>query len=53
MGCVNVTNMLYAFTNSNFNKDISQWDVSNVTNMEHMFRMSKFVKILVHGMFLM
>ena len=30
------------FEDSKFNGDISQWDVSNVTNMEYMFKGSKF-----------
>jgi surface protein len=30
------------FFNSNFNGDISQWNVSNVTNMYRMFEGSKF-----------
>jgi surface protein len=32
------------FEFSVFNKDISQWDVSNVTDMETMFKHSKFNK---------
>ena len=32
------------FTRSKFNKDISNWDVSNVTNMERLFMYSKFNK---------
>ena len=30
------------FFMSKFNGDISQWDVSNVTNMHEMFHTSKF-----------
>jgi surface protein len=30
------------FFDSKFNRDISQWDVSNVTNMNAMFYNSKF-----------
>ena len=30
------------FTESEFNQDISKWDVSNVKNMISMFRESKF-----------
>jgi len=30
------------FSDSEFNGDISQWDVSNVTNMSSMFRYSVF-----------
>jgi surface protein len=30
------------FHNSKFNGDISNWDVSNVTNMRGMFGLSKF-----------
>ena len=30
------------FNNSNFNKDISKWDVSNATNMSYIFNNSKF-----------
>ncbi|NVN18458.1 BspA family leucine-rich repeat surface protein [Muricauda sp. HICW] len=33
----NVTDMVYMFQDSNFNGDISGWDVSNVTNMSLMF----------------
>ena len=33
----NVTNMSKMFRNSEFNGDISNWDVSNVTNMDFMF----------------
>lgn len=29
------------FTNSMFNRDISQWDVSNVKSMKHMFTDSR------------
>ena len=38
----NITNMLSLFEDSDFNGDISKWDVSNVTNMEDMFFGSKF-----------
>ena len=34
--------MRYMFAWSKFNGDISNWDVSNVTNMECMFAWSKF-----------
>ena len=30
------------FSNSDFNKDISKWDVSRVKDMNSMFRHSKF-----------
>ena len=30
------------FANSKFNGDLSNWDVSNVTNMESIFNSSKF-----------
>ena len=30
------------FSGSKFNKDISKWDVSNVTNMDEMFANSEF-----------
>ena len=33
---------LFTFENSKFNGDISQWDVSHVTNMDSMFIRSKF-----------
>ena len=33
----NVTDMSYMFQYSAFNKDIGNWDVSNVTNMSYMF----------------
>ena len=32
------------FSNSQFNKDISKWDVSKVTDMSYMFANSKFNK---------
>ena len=32
-----ITNMSEMFSNSDFNEDISHWDVSSVTNMEAMF----------------
>jgi hypothetical protein len=34
------------FSNSKFNGDISQWHVSNVTHMEHIFSQSAFTKDL-------
>ena len=34
--------MMEMFANSNFNGDISNWDVSNVTNMVYMFYNSPF-----------
>ena len=37
-----ITNMESLFAQSNFNGDISHWDVSNVTNMESMFYGSSF-----------
>jgi len=33
---------LFAYARSNFNGDISEWDVSNVTDMSFMFQNSKF-----------
>jgi len=33
---------LFTFSRSNFNGDISKWDVSNVTNMVSMFEKSEF-----------
>ena len=33
----NITNMSNLFERTNFNGDISKWDVSNVTNMYSMF----------------
>ena len=38
----NITDMSYLFLESDFNGDISKWNVSNVTNMEFMFEYSKF-----------
>lgn len=38
----NVTNMSSLFANSQFNGDISNWNVSNVTSMECMFANSQF-----------
>jgi surface protein len=35
-------NGLFGFSNSKFNGDISQWDVSNVTDMSSMFLFSEF-----------
>ena len=37
-----ITDMSYMFTYSSFDGDISQWDVSNVKNMQEMFYNSKF-----------
>jgi surface protein len=37
-----VTNMCNLFESSEFNGDISKWDVSNVTNMSEMFEDSRF-----------
>ena len=37
-----VTNMRSMFEYSEFNGDISNWDVGNVTNMKYMFEYSKF-----------
>ena len=36
-----ITNMFFIFAHSNFNGDISNWDVSNVTSMDSMFWNSK------------
>ena len=33
--------MSYLFSNLKFNEDISKWNVSNVTNMNRMFRSTK------------
>ena len=38
----NITDISNLFEYSDFNGDISRWDVSNVTNMEFMFEYSKF-----------
>ena len=37
-----ITDMSYMFTYSSFDGDISQWDVSNVKNMQEMFYNSTF-----------
>ena len=37
-----ITDMSYMFNYSKFNGDISNWDVSNVKNMQEMFYNSKF-----------
>ena len=37
-----ITNMKYMFKYSEFNGDISGWDVGNVTDMRYMFYGSKF-----------
>ena len=34
--------MSYMFTESQFNQDISAWDVGNVTHMSYMFSDSQF-----------
>ena len=38
----NITDMSFLFAYSNFNGDISKWNMSNVTNMSGMFYGSKF-----------
>ena len=38
----NITDMSYLFEYSDFNGDISRWNVSKVKNMKGMFRVSKF-----------
>ena len=38
----NITDMSWIFEDSDFNGDISKWNVSNVTNMSMMFTWSKF-----------
>ena len=38
----NITNMSNLFEYSDFNGDISKWNVSNVTNMKNMFSYSEF-----------
>ena len=38
----NITDMSWLFKDSNFNGDISRWNVSNVKNMRSMFLYSKF-----------
>ena len=38
----NITDMSYLFKYTDFNGDISKWNVSNVTNMESMFDSSNF-----------
>lgn len=37
-----ITDMSYTFINSDFNGDISKWNVSNVERMDYMFYGSKF-----------
>ena len=39
---INTSDMSFLFYNSDFNGDISKWDVSNVTDMHDMFRYTKF-----------
>ena len=39
---ISVTNMKDMFNSSQFNGDISLWNVSNVTNMSFMFSNSQF-----------
>ena len=34
--------MSYMFFDSMFDRDISKWDVSNITRMEYMFAKAKF-----------
>ena len=38
----NITDMSWLFNDSEFNGDISKWDVYNVTNMNFMFMRSNF-----------
>ena len=49
----NITDMSYLFSNSNFNDDVSSWNVSNVTNMRGMFLVAKNLTVIyLNGMFL-
>ncbi|BCE00967.1 BspA family leucine-rich repeat surface protein [Marinicellulosiphila megalodicopiae] len=43
-----VTDMSYMFANSDFNQDISHWDVSSATNMSYMFANSDFNQDISH-----
>jgi len=36
--------MRYMFANSNFNKNISEWNISNISDMSYMFYNLKFNK---------
>ena len=53
MGCVDIQNMSELFKDKTiFNSDISDWDVSKVTNMRSMFHGAKtFNKDILIGMF--
>ena len=37
-----IEDMAYMFTNSVFNRDIFEWELSSINNMSHMFEGSKF-----------
>ena len=53
-----ITDMVNLFCDMNkFNGDISNWDVSNVTNMQYMFicfmSVNHLIRIYLNGMYLM
>ena len=50
MGCSNITDFSHIFEQTNFNSDISNWDVSSGTDFSYIFRSLHLIKILVVGM---
>ena len=49
----NITDMSWLFEHSEFNGDMSKWDVSNVTNMGACFMIQSLMVIYPTGMYLM